>query len=87
MERIFTWVWRLNGLILFFGSLAIFGLIIFEFAVGGSRVKEDSPVLTTVAEDPDGVEQWGVLILPWYLCLRREVEKSCQKCLVHQSGY
>lgn len=57
VDKIFRWVWRINGLLILLGSLFIVGTLLIEFSNRSSRY-DPEPVVTGIADDPEGSERW-----------------------------
>ncbi len=54
----FRWIWRINSILIFLGALGLVGLISYELLRGLFRSPPETPVVTNVAEDPTGIENW-----------------------------
>ena len=57
LDRIFTWVWRLNGILILISAMLFPGMLLSGFA-GSFRGQVEEPVTTSIAEDPEGAENW-----------------------------
>lgn len=57
IEKIFTWIWRLNGLLILGIALITLGFISFTFLMDFNR-PEPERLTTNIAEDPQGKENW-----------------------------
>jgi len=57
VNKIFRWVWRINGLVILLGSLFIAGTLLIELSTRSVRY-DPEPVVTGIAADPEGFERW-----------------------------
>ncbi len=57
MDKIFTWVWRINGLLFMFGALLLAGSLIFNQINRRTQIPHERTV-TNIASDPEGKEKW-----------------------------
>jgi len=59
MEKIFSWIWRINGLLILIVALFVVTNIGSDMLEKNSRKpREPEPIVTTIVADPDGKEQW-----------------------------
>lgn len=59
MDKFFSWVWRINGLLILCVSLLIVGRIGFDLLETHAKQNQPSePTVTNIAADPDGIEKW-----------------------------
>lgn len=57
MDRIFIWVWRINGLLVMVGTILVIGSLIFNQLERNTRNTPERSV-TNIASDPEGKEKW-----------------------------
>lgn len=57
-NNFFKWVWRLNGLIILGGVCLIVAVVVYGLMSDLLREKSEEQIITSVADDPEGVEKW-----------------------------
>lgn len=57
VDNIFRWIWRINGLILLIGAIAI-GVVMLMGMFSGLGRNAPGPVVSNIATDPEGSEKW-----------------------------
>lgn len=57
-NKFFKWIWRLNGLIVFFGVGLVLVIVVYEMARPLFRETPEEQIITSVADDPEGEEKW-----------------------------